>query len=115
MTEDGGRKTTSGETSSHASHPSDGKNQNVTLACSAFLTQILNELVFVDPGRGAILWRRWSCFWIRQLVRLSVSCGRLEEVDAVSNEQVWVPASASASVSASLSAATSLERMPTSH
>ena len=52
MTEDGGRKTTSGETSSHASHPSDGKNQNVTLACSAFLTQILNELVFVDPGRG---------------------------------------------------------------
>ena len=109
MTEDGGRKT-----SSHASHPFDGKNQNVTPACSTFLTQILNELVFVDPGRGAILWRRWSCFWIRQLVRLSASCGRLEEVDAVSNEQVWVPASSSASASSvSLSAATSLERVPT--
>ena len=52
MTEDGGRKTTSGKTSSHACHPSDGKNQNVTPACSTFLTQILNELVFVDPGRG---------------------------------------------------------------
>ena len=52
MTEDGGRKTTSGKTSSHACHLSDGKNQNVTPACSTFLTQILNELVFVDPGRG---------------------------------------------------------------
>ena len=37
---------------SRSCHPSDGKNQNVTPACSTFLTQILNELVFVDPGRG---------------------------------------------------------------